>query len=76
MAQRHEHLASAQRCLRDVLAHNRVAAGKSTFISQPLENPMRRVALLLVNRAIAFKDCVDRRLYGPSFFEAGRSRRR
>ena len=29
MAQRHEHLAGAQRCLRHILTHNRIPAGKS-----------------------------------------------
>ncbi len=59
MAQRHEHLATAQSCLRYVLAHNRIAAGKSPFIPQPIENPLRRVPLLLVNAAVALKDRVD-----------------
>jgi hypothetical protein len=34
------------------------------------------VPLLLVNAAVTFKDGVIHALYGPSFFEAGRSCRR
>src|SRR5208337_2750887 len=59
MAQRHKHLARSQCRLRNILAHYRIAAGEALFASQPLENPMRRMALLLVNAPVAFKHGVD-----------------
>ena len=65
VAQWHEHLAVAQRCLRHVLPYNRIAAGKSLFVTQPLEDPAGRMALLLVDAAIAFKDRVDPRHARP-----------
>jgi len=61
MAQWHEHLAGAQRGPCHILAHDRVSAGKSFFVPQPLENPLRRVTLLLVDAAIVFQDLVDPR---------------
>jgi hypothetical protein len=73
MAQRHEHLPRPQHLRRSILTHDRVAAAKALFVPQPLENPMRRVT---VNAAGAFQDLVDPRHIGPSFLEAGRSRRR
>ena len=59
MAQRHEHLAGALHRLGDILAHDRVSAGESFFLPQPVENPMRGVALLLMNAAIVLQDLVD-----------------
>ena len=61
MAQGNEHLARAQHGPRHILPHDRVAAGKSFFIPQPFENPLRRVALLLVHAPVVFKDLVDPR---------------
>src|ERR1700732_1062788 len=61
MAQWHEHLASAERRPCHVLAYNRVSAGKPFLDPQPLENPMRRVALLLVDTSVIFQDLVDPR---------------
>ncbi|MBG0791933.1 hypothetical protein IYY11_00180 [Methylocystis sp. H62] len=42
MAQGNEHLARTQKGTRHILAHDRVAAGKSLFIPQTIENPLRR----------------------------------
>src|SRR5450759_3104203 len=61
MAQWHEHLAGAQHRLSPIFAHDRVSAGKSFFVPQPLENPMRRVALLFVHAPVVFQDLVDPR---------------
>ena len=76
MAQRHEHLAGPLHCLRHILAHDRVAAGKSFFVPQPVENPMRGVALLFMNARSSSRTLSIHAMYGPSFFETGRSRRR
>ena len=70
MAQWHEHLTGAQRCLRHVLTHNCIPAGKFPFVPQSLENPMRGVPLLLVNAAVTFKDGVDPRHVRPKLLRS------
>jgi hypothetical protein len=65
MAQWHEHLPRPQHLRRYILTHDRVATAKALFVPQPLENPMRRVPLLLVNLAVAFKNGVDPRQIRP-----------
>jgi len=74
MAQRHEHLPRPQHLRRYILTHDRVATGKPSLVPQPLENPMRRVPLLLVNAAVAFKNGVDPRHIRPQLLRAGGSR--
>src|ERR1019366_10456909 len=64
MAQRHEHLPRPQHRRRHILTHDRVAAAKALLVPQPLENPMCRVPLFLVNVAVAFKNGVDPRHKG------------
>ena len=61
MAQWHEHLPRPQHLRRCILTHDRVATAKALFVPQPLENPMRRVTLFLVNAAVAFKNGVNPR---------------
>jgi hypothetical protein len=61
MAQWHEHLPRPQHLRRYILTHDRVATAKALFVPQPLENPMRRVTLFLVNAAVAFKNGVNPR---------------
>ena len=56
MAQWHEHLPRPQHLRRYILTHDRVATAKALFVPQPLEDPMRRVTLFLVNAAVAFKN--------------------
>jgi hypothetical protein len=75
MAQWHKHLACAQRRLRHILAYDRITARKSFLGSQSLENPMRRVALLLVNCAVVFEDLVDPRHVWTELLRVRRSRR-
>jgi hypothetical protein len=58
MAQWHKHLPSPQQRGRHILTHDCVATSKSLLIPQPLENPLCRVPLLLVNLAVAFKVCM------------------
>jgi hypothetical protein len=65
MAQRYKHLPPPQHCLRDILAHDRVAARKPLLVPQPFKNPMRRMALLLVNLAVAFKNGINPRHMRP-----------
>ena len=59
MRQRHEHLASAPFALPHVILHDRVAAGEGMLGPQPLEHPLRRVALLVVDLAINLQPAVD-----------------
>src|SRR6201988_2662493 len=65
MAQRNKHLLPSQPRLREILAHDRVAAGKALLIPQPLENPPRRVPLLLMNLAVFFENGIDPRHIWP-----------
>ena len=76
MAQWHEHLPPPKHRLRHIPAHDRVATNKLLLIPQPLENPMRRVPLLLMNLAVAFKNGVDPRQIRSKLFAVGRLRRR
>ena len=46
MVQRHEHLPAAPPMLADVVLHDGVAAGEPVLVPQPLEHPLRGVALL------------------------------
>jgi hypothetical protein len=46
MVQRHEHLPAAPAVLADVVLHDGVAAGEPVLVAQPLEHPLRGVALL------------------------------
>jgi Predicted integral membrane protein (DUF2189) len=54
-------IVGAQHSPRHILPHDRVAAGESFFIPQTFENPIRRMALLLVNALVVFQDLVDPR---------------
>ena len=46
MLQRHEHLPPAAAALADVVLHDGVAAGEARLVPEPLEHPVRGVALL------------------------------
>ncbi len=61
MAQRHEYLPCPQHLRRYILPHERVVTAKALFVPRPLEDPMRRVTLFLVNAAAAFKNGVNSR---------------
>ena len=58
MAQRHEHLPTHPPQLRHLLANLGVAA-LVAFLHQPLEDPLRRVPLLLRKRLVRFEDLDD-----------------
>ena len=45
--------------LAHVVLHDRIAAAKSVLVSQPLEEPLRRVTLLAVRATIFLEDPVD-----------------
>src|SRR5271163_1625798 len=47
MHQRYEHLLRPLPPTRHVILHDRDAAGEAVFVSKPLEDPLRRVLLLL-----------------------------
>jgi hypothetical protein len=59
MAQRNKYLPPPQQRGRHILTHDCVATSKPLLIPQPLENPIRRVPLLLVNLAVAFENGVN-----------------
>ena len=61
MMQRHESLARRLLPGPDIVLHDRVAAGKAVLITQPLEDPMRRVALPArhVRTRVRLEDRVD-----------------
>lgn len=55
MRQRHEHLAASSLALPHIILHDRIAAGKAMLVLEPLEHPLRRVALLAVDLAITLQ---------------------
>jgi len=71
MAQRNEHL--AQRTWLAPHTPARCVAPENLLIPQPFENALRCVALLVVQLLVVFKDLSIHVIYGPSFFDTGRS---
>ena len=59
MVQRHEHLPAAPPMLADVVLHDGVAAGEPVLVPQPLEHPLRGVALLGALAEIVPQPLVD-----------------
>ena len=59
MGQRHEHLLSSPPTLPDVVLDYGVLTVEPVLVPQPLEDSLRRVALLPGNSAIAFQDRVN-----------------
>ena len=59
MRQRDEHLSLSLPGTADVVLHNRDPAREAMFITQPLEDPLRCVPLLLRTLSILFHDAVD-----------------
>ena len=57
--QRHEHLPQAKVPFANVILHDRLLAREAMFVTKTLEDPLRRVPLLAVNRAILFQNAVD-----------------
>jgi len=44
---------------KDIVLHDRDAAGKAVLIAQPFKDPLRGMPLLLVNKPVRLKDLVD-----------------
>ena len=61
MHQRHEHLLRPLPPARHVVLHDRDAAREAVLVAQPLEDPLRRVLLLLGNAFVVSQDLVDDR---------------
>jgi hypothetical protein len=61
VCQRHEHLPRPPLLLTDIVGDNGDAAGEAVLITQPLENPLRRVPLLPDPSLILFENLVDDR---------------
>ena len=57
--QRHEHLPQTKVPFANVILHDRLLAREAMFVTKTLEDPLRRVPLLAVNRAILFQNAVD-----------------
>ena len=57
--QRHEHLPQTKVPFANVILHDRLLAREAMFVTKTLEDPLRRVPLLAVNRAIPFQNAVD-----------------
>ena len=56
---RHEHLPQTKVPFANVILHDRLLAREAMFVTKTLEDPLRRVPLLAVNRAILFQNAVD-----------------
>ena len=61
MRQRHKHLLAALFTLAHVVLDDRVAAGKSALVPEPIEHPLGRVALLARHPHVLIKPVTDRR---------------
>jgi hypothetical protein len=59
MRQRHEHLPQTKAPFANVILHDGLLARKAMFVAKTLEDPLRRVPLLAVNRAVFFQNAVD-----------------
>ena len=57
--QRHEHLPQTKVPFANVILHDRLLAREAMCVTKTLEDPLRRVPLLAVNRAILFQNAVD-----------------
>ena len=57
--QRHQHLPQTKVPFANVILHDRLLARAAMFVTKTLEDPLRRVPLLAVNRAILFQNAVD-----------------
>ncbi len=61
MGQRHKHFLTAPLPLAHVVLDDRVAAGKSMFITQPVKYPLGRMALLARHRPVLVKPPINDR---------------
>ena len=59
MRQRHEHLARAQLFAAHVVLHDRVAARELMLVSEPIEDPLRRMPLLGRTSLILVQNRID-----------------
>src|SRR5665811_784591 len=59
MHQRHEHLLRPLTPAGHIILHNRDAAREPILITEPLEDPLRRMLLLLRSRLVVPKNAVD-----------------
>ena len=59
MGQRHEHLALTTALFSHVILDDGVAARKAVLVAETVEDPLRRMALLAVNRAVIDQNTVN-----------------
>ena len=74
--QRHEHLPQTKVPFANVILHDRLLARAAMFVTKTLEDPLRRVPLLAVNRAISSRMPSMISVNGASFGRFGGWRRR
>ena len=61
MSQRHEHLLAALIPPAHIILDDRVAAGKTAFVAQPVEHPLGSMALLARHLEVLIQPMLDRR---------------
>ncbi len=59
MRQRHEHLPQTTATFPNVILDDGLPTRKTVLVAKTLEDPLRRVALLAVNRSVLFKNTLD-----------------
>ena len=57
--QRHEHLPQTTAPFANVILDDRLLTREAMFVTKPLEDPLRRMMLLAVNRSVLFQNAVD-----------------
>ena len=55
----HEHLPQTTAPFANVILYDRLLAREAMFVAKTLEDPLRRVMLLAVNRSVLFQNTVD-----------------
>ena len=61
MRQRNKHFLATPLALTNIVLDDRVAAGEAAFLTQPVENPLGRMALLAWNLLVLFQPTLDGR---------------
>jgi len=57
--QRHEHLPQTTAPFANVILYDRLLTREAMFVAKTLEDPLRRMPLLAVNRSVLFQNTVD-----------------
>jgi hypothetical protein len=57
--QRHEHLPQTTAPFANVILHDGLLTREAMFVAKTLEDPLRRMSLLAVNRSVLFQNKID-----------------